>query len=156
MGLFDKLKSMMSSAEPGPTTTVASSAVRARVLCVDDNEALLKILKRHLQDLHDTTTVSDGSLALELMQREAPFDVIISDLKMPGLHGLSFLKRAREMAPDTERIILTGFIDPTTMAVARGAAGAGQLLTKPYTKQELLDAVHDAVVRRRAREAAAG
>ena len=121
---------------------------RARVLCVDDNPQVLRLLKRHLGDMFDLSIAQTAQDALALLSAEAPFDVIVSDLRMPEVHGLTFLKKARELYPSTERIILTGLPDPATMSVARSAGGAEQLIVKPWTKAELVAAVEHAVLRR--------
>ncbi|MES2179647.1 MAG: response regulator [Gemmatimonadota bacterium] len=128
--------------------------VRPRVLCVDDNPKVLKLLKRQLgvrYDLHIAQTAHD---ALALIASAGPFDAIISDLRMPDVHGLTFLKKAREVAPTTPRIILTGLPDPTTMSVARSAGAAESLIVKPWTREELIQAVDSAVQRRRDQAAA--
>ena len=121
---------------------------RARVLCVDDNPQVLRLLKRQLGDIFDLSIAQTAQDALALLSAEAPFDVIVSDLRMPEVHGLTFLKKARELYPSTERIILTGLPDPATMSVARSAGGAEQLIVKPWTKTELVAAVEHAVLRR--------
>ena len=129
----------------------SGSAPRARVLCVDDNPQVLHVLQRQLEPDYEVTTAQSSDEALSIIATNAEFDVIISDLKMPKVHGLTFLNRAREIAPDTERIILTGVADPATMAVARSAAGAAKLLIKPCTAEELRGAISEALVRRRGR-----
>ena len=123
--------------------------VRARVLCVDDNPQVLRLLKRQLEVMYDVSIAQAAPDALALLKEAGAFDVIISDLRMPDVHGLTFLKMARELYPKTERIILTGLPDPTTMSVARHASGAEQLILKPWTRNDLALAVENAVRRRR-------
>ena len=127
----------------------AASGSKARILCVDDNPQVLRLLKRQLGSDYDLFIAQTANDALEHMAAGEPFDVIISDLRMPDVHGLTFLKKARELYPETERIILTGLPDPTTMSVARSAGGAETLIVKPWTKDELFEAVESAVRRRR-------
>ena len=122
---------------------------RARVLCVDDNPQVLRLLKRQLGDAYDLSIAQTAQDALALMAAAEPFDVIVSDLRMPEVHGLTFLKKARELYPSAERIILTGLPDPATMSVARAAGGAEQLIVKPWTRAELVAAVEHAILRRR-------
>ena len=122
---------------------------KARVLCVDDNPQVLRLLKRQLGADYDLSIAQTANDALEQMAASQPFDVIISDLRMPDVHGLTFLKKARELYPATERIILTGLPDPATMSVARSAGGAEQIIVKPWTKGELVEAVESAVRCRR-------
>ena len=130
-------------------SAVGNDEPRPRVLCVDDNPQVLRLLKRQLgarYDLHIAQTAQD---ALALLANDGPFDVIVSDLRMPEVHGLTFLKQAREIAPTTQRIILTGLPDPATMSVARAAGGAECLIVKPWTRDELIAALDGAVQRRR-------
>lgn len=133
----------------GVVTSKPEAVQRARVLCVDDNPQVLRLLKRQLEAKHDVTIAQTAQDALAQLAEGNPFDVIISDLRMPDVHGLTFLKMARELYPDTERIILTGLPDPTTMSVARTASGAEQLILKPWTRTDLALAVENAVIRRR-------
>ena len=131
-----------------PSSEAGAARPRARVLCVDDNPQVLRLLKRQLGDIFDLSIAQTAQDALALLSAEQPFDVIVSDLRMPEVHGLTFLKKARELYPSTERIILTGLPDPATMSVARSAGGAEQLIVKPWTKAELVAAVEHAVLRR--------
>ena len=137
-----------------PAERTDDGPAKARVLCVDDNPQVLRLLKRQLGDAYDLALAQTAQDALVQMETSEPFDVIVSDLRMPEVHGLAFLKKARELYPDTERIILTGLPDPATMSVARAAGGAEQLIVKPWTKTELIEAVENGV--RRRREAASG
>lgn len=129
----------------------APSSAKARVLCVDDNVKVLRVLERQLERTYDVMVAESSDEAIEALTQFGPFDVIISDLRMPKVHGLTFLNHAREIAPETERIILTGLADPATMAVARSAGGAFKLLTKPCSPEALMAAIDEAVTRRRAR-----
>jgi CheY-like chemotaxis protein len=131
------------------TAAEAGVVVRARVLCVDDNPQVLRLLKRQLEGKYDVSIAQTAQDALAVLKEGEAFDVIISDLRMPDVHGLTFLKMARDLYPNTERIILTGLPDPTTMSVARNASGAEQLILKPWTRNDLALAVEHAVRRRR-------
>jgi CheY-like chemotaxis protein len=124
---------------------------RARVLCVDDNEELLRGLRRQLGAEFELVVASGSEEALTVLEQQQPFDVIVTDLRMPGVNGLTFLRRARQLAPDTERIILTAWADPTVTAVAQMAGYAMRLLTKPCHPRDLREAITDAILRRRAR-----
>ena len=136
------------AAEPASGSEKAA-VVRARVLCVDDNPQVLRLLKRQLEGGYDVSVAQTAQEALALLAEGEAFDVIVSDLRMPDVHGLTFLKMARELYPATERIILTGLPDPATMSVARAASGAEQLIVKPWSRSDLSLAVESAVQRRR-------
>jgi CheY-like chemotaxis protein len=133
------------------TQVMAVEAPRARVLCVDDNEELLRGLRRQLDGEFDLVVANGSEEALGVLEQQDPFDVIVTDLRMPGVNGLTFLRRARQLAPDTERIILTAWAEPTVTAVAQVAGYAMRILTKPCHPRELREAITDAILRRRAR-----
>ena len=125
------------------------SVVRARVLCVDDNPQVLRLLKRQLEGSFHVAVAQTAQDALSLLRDDETFDVIISDLRMPDVHGLTLLKMARELYPTTQRIILTGLPDPATVSAAGDPSGAEQLIVKPWSRADLMLAVEQAVARRR-------
>ena len=143
----------ISGAQPGPEEQAAAEVpapvVRPRVLCVDDNAQVLRLLSRQLGDIYDVAVAQTAQEALTQLADGGAFDVIISDLRMPDVHGLTFLKMARELYPTTQRIILTGLPDPASMSEARADSGADQLIVKPWSRNDLLLAVENAVTRRR-------
>jgi response regulator RpfG family c-di-GMP phosphodiesterase len=81
--------------------------------------------------------------ALDLIERE-PFDVIVSDLRMPGLDGLEFLFAARQHRPNGRRLLVSGFADLSARLDAINRVGVDRLLTKPWNVAELKGAVHAA------------
>lgn len=111
-----------------------------RVLFVDDEQNVLAAIKRTVRQLVDAVTCDDPLLALELLQHDGPFAVIVSDMRMPGLSGIDFLAKAREIAPDSVRVMLTGNSDQTTAIDAVNKGEIFRFLTKP-TDPETLRAV---------------
>lgn len=93
---------------------------RPRILCVDDESSVLDGLRRTLRSSYEVVTTTDPAEALAILNehRYDPFSVIVSDMRMPGMTGISVLERAQELAPDTTRILLTGDAD------VQGAVGA--------------------------------
>jgi len=81
------------------------------ILCVDDEANILEGLKRHLHKRFVLETALSGAAGLELLDRQGPFAVVVSDMRMPGMNGAQFLALVRERAPDSVRIILTGQAD---------------------------------------------
>ena len=152
--LLGKGSSSASSRSAAPLTNGANGEDwRPRVLCVDDDDAVLKLLHRQLSGTYDVTIAHSGSEGIVALQEQPAFDVIVSDLKMRQVSGLAFLQRAQEIAPETARIILTGFLDPTTKATAKAAGRAMKMLTKPYDVRELRAAIDEGVAMRRAHPA---
>src|SRR5579875_2137576 len=116
-------------------------SARPRVLCVDDDSAVLDGLRDVLYRSFDVHTAASGLEGLEILRRDPDaFAVVISDMRMPGMSGSEFLRAARLSAPDAVRVMLTGDVD--IQAAAR-AVNHGQLfrfLTKPCDPQELMRA----------------
>ena len=82
-----------------------------RVLCVDDEPAVLDGLRRQLHRRFEVVGEVDGVRALEVMVRNGPFAVVMSDMRMPGLSGSAVLSQARTIDPYAVRILLTGQAD---------------------------------------------
>jgi DNA-binding NtrC family response regulator len=108
----------------------------ARVLVADDEPKLGRLVAEMLElDGHAVTRVDGGRAALvELGAR--PFDVVVTDLKMPEVDGMAVLAAARERAPAPEVVVMTAF-GTTEEAVAAMKAGAADYLTKPFVMDEL-------------------
>lgn len=121
----------------------------AKVLCVDDEPRVLDALALHLRRRYTPLTATSGAEGLERLRSEGPIDVIVSDLRMPGMDGVSFLARACEISPDSVRILLTGSTDITA---AMAAVNRGQLfrfLLKPCPASEVVTAIDAAVSQHR-------
>ncbi len=113
------------------------SEKKLRLLIVDDEENILHALRRTLRkEPFEIETASNAREAAEKFY-EKPFDIVISDYKMPGINGLEFLKWVRDNYPDTIRIVLTGQAD---LEVAVEAINEGEIyrfFTKPWDDEEL-------------------
>ncbi len=107
-----------------------------RVLLVDDDPNLLASFQRRLRKQADLTTAESGAAGLEQIQTGGPFAVVVSDYCMPGMNGIEFLGRVREVAPDTVRMLLTGSADLRTAIQAVNQGNIFRFLTKPCTSDE--------------------
>lgn len=106
------------------------------ILVVDDDEVLLDMLRNSLSDQGYTClSASDVRSALEMI-KEAPFDILLTDIKMPGISGLELTERAKKIRPDMIVIIMTGFIEEFFYENAV-EAGAVDFIKKPFTLAEL-------------------
>lgn len=102
-----------------------------KILCVDDDRLILEAYKRQFRKVFDLYTAGGGEAGLEVIKRYGPFAVIVTDMNMPGMNGTEFLARARQIAPESVRIMLTGIAD---LQVAMNALNEGHIfrfLTKP-------------------------
>ena len=126
---------------------------RARILVVDDKENMLKLFARLLGEDFELTTASDGGHALAIIGRE-PFDVVVTDIRMPSADGFEVLGAVKARAPDTEVIMMTGHgsIEDAVLAMKRGAY---DYLQKPFDPDAALLAITRALERKRLREQAA-
>ena len=103
---------------------------RGRILVVDDDESLRRVMQVQLEDLgYDVATAADGASALEALQ-ESSRELVISDLKMPGMSGIELLKRVRAGFPETIVVVVTAFGTVET-AVEAMKLGAYDYITKP-------------------------
>jgi two-component system response regulator HydG len=118
-----------------------------RILVIDDDEAVRESVSRTLRSAgHTVQTARTGEEGLELASHGS-FDVILSDLRMPGISGLDVLHRLREQRVDSIFIIMTGF-GTMESAVEAMRLGAVDFVQKPFFRDELLMRVHGAAERR--------
>ena len=112
----------------------------ARVLCVDDEPNVLEGLARTLSEHFDVVVATSGEEGLLKMAAE-PFAVVVSDMRMPGMNGAAFLSRARTLAPDSVRMLLTGHSDIESAIAAVNDGAIFRFLSKPCPSKILLDTV---------------
>jgi putative two-component system response regulator len=126
--------------EPGARTRSA----RPRVLCVDDEPVILQVLRRLLEAQgFETVTTNDPEAAVVAFD-DRPFDVVITDIHMPKMDGMTLMRTLRERRPDLPVMVVTGHgtVDTAIQALREGASG---MLVKPFTGQELLAEVSRAL-----------
>lgn len=129
-------------ATPPPTTTPRGE--HPRVLVVDDEASIRDLLAKTLALAeYDVDVVPDGRSGLERM-RLYPYDLLIIDLKMPGMDGLSVIREAKRYKADLPVIIITGYSTEASAieAVNLGVAG---YLTKPFRVPQVLAAAAKAL-----------
>ena len=119
----------------------------ATLLVADDDPAVRESLERALaREGYAVVLAPDGQAALERLQAGG-IDVVLSDLKMPGLTGLEFLQAAKVVKPDVDFIMLTAF-GTVEEAVKAMKDGATDFLTKPFQRAQLMKVVRQALERR--------
>ncbi len=127
--------------------------MKARVLVCDDKENFTKLFRRILpEDRFDVVTAEDGTRALGLVAA-GDFDVIVTDIRMPGADGLAVLREARSRDADAEVILMTAYAS-VPAAVDAIRQGAYDYLAKPFEPDEALLVVERALERRRLRQQA--
>jgi CheY-like chemotaxis protein len=127
------------SSAPPPATTRGTDD-RKRVLCVDDDARILRSLEGMLRQLgHDVTTTSSGADAVKRIADQT-YDVVITDLGMPGIDGREVARSTRRLSPQTRVVLFTGWAD--RLAIEGDLPeGVDQVLGKPITKDQLQKAV---------------
>lgn len=129
-----------------------------RLLIVDDEPSVLAALRRALRHRFGTALsidTCDDPLAALALAKAQPYDIVLSDLRMPDIDGLSFLSLVSALAPDSVRMVLTGSADFETAQRAINETGVFRYLTKPWTEAELHGHLAAAIACAEARRAAA-
>lgn len=118
---------------------------KARILVLDDEERVRKIIGLQLErEGYEVELINSGDKAIELIKKGGQFDLMISDVKMPGTSGTDVLKFAAERAPLMPVIMLTGVVSVET-AVSAMRSGAFDYLMKPITRKDLIPTVERAL-----------
>jgi len=130
---------------PAPATRLpAPATARPRVLVVDDEASIRDLLAKTLALAeYDVDLAPDGRAALERL-RIIPYDLLITDLKMPGVDGLTVIKEARRLKTDIPVIIITGFSTESS-AIEAVNLGVSGYLTKPFRVPRVLAAAAKAL-----------
>src|SRR5947209_466049 len=114
------------------------------ILVVDDDESLRRVTQLQLQEAgYDVLTAPNGTEALAMIESDTP-DLVITDMKMPGMSGLELLDKIRKLYPQTTVLMVTAFGTIQT-AVEAMKAGAYDYITKPIDYEELVLVVNRAM-----------
>jgi DNA-binding NtrC family response regulator len=121
---------------------------KTNILVVDDEEIVRRAHTRTLAGSHcDVREVLNGQDALSAME-EQPFDVVLLDLRMPGMDGMTVLKAMKQRWPESEVIIITGYPSVETAKEAI-RLGAYDYLAKPVPPREVIEAANGALNHKR-------
>jgi DNA-binding NtrC family response regulator len=123
-----------------------------RVLVVDDKENMRKLLAKILADGFAVEEAEDGARAMSLVATR-PYDVVVTDIRMPGADGFELLAAVKARSPDTEVVMMTGYANVTD-AVRAMKQGAFDYLEKPFDPDAALGVVARAAERKRQSDAA--
>ena len=122
---------------------------KPHIIFVDDDENILRGLRRMLKSMSaewGMAYASSGQEALALMSRQ-PFDVIVSDMRMPQMDGVELLLKVKTLFPETVRIILSGYSEKES--ILRTVGPAHQYLAKPCSSDELIQTINRTINLRR-------
>lgn len=121
---------------------------KTKILVVDDEEVVRLCLARTLSDERcNVQVVTNGQDALRMMEQH-PFDVVLLDVRMPGMNGMTVLETIKQKWPDSEVIIITGYpeVESAKQAVTLGAY---DYLAKPVGPEEVIQAANGALQHKR-------
>lgn len=121
-----------------------------RTLIVDDEPAIRSLAAKILTTSGTVCQMADSAEEALLRVGREPFDIVVIDIRLPGMSGLELARRLQQREPDTALLMMTGTSDPESV-IAAMQAGAADYVTKPFTPGVLLDAFARAVERRRIR-----
>lgn len=115
-----------------------TSTYKPTVLLVDDEESILNSLRRLLRGQpYDVLLATSGVQALEIMAQQ-PIDLVMSDARMPNMDGATLLALIHQRYPDTVRIMLTGYADPSAIIKAINDGQIHRYISKPWHDEEML------------------
>jgi len=121
---------------------------KTKILVVDDEEVVRLSFLRTLSGMHcSVEAVENGHEALQLLATDV-FDIVLLDLRMPGMDGMTVLKSIKQQWPESEVIIITGFpsVESAKQAVTLGAY---DYLTKPAGPDDVINAANGAMLHKR-------
>jgi diguanylate cyclase (GGDEF)-like protein/PAS domain S-box-containing protein len=139
-----ELHRMMREARRLPARFVERQERRRTLLLVDDEENIVASLRRLLRrDGYRIVSAASGAEGLQRLA-EAEVDVIVSDQRMPGMTGVEFLRRAKEIRPNTVRIVLSGYTELQAITDAVNEGAIYKFLTKPWDDARLRSHIEEA------------
>ena len=136
-----------------PSISLSVANTRPRVLCVDDDILVLKGFRRLLSQRFEVITATDAQAALDILLGDEEVAVVLSDLMMPRVDGVAFLRQALIVSPHSTRILVTGYKEAVDMAVALDRRLLFRILDKSCGEEVLFEAVRQGVDEWRARTA---
>ena len=119
--------------------------MKERILLVDDEPHILAGYKRHLRKEYNVLLAEGGNQALQLIAADIPFAVVVSDMKMPDVNGITVLTEVARHHPDTVRVMLTGDADQRTAVDAVNEGNIFRFLSKPCPPDSMARTLEAAV-----------
>ena len=130
------------------SATDSDTPAQPTLLLVDDEDGILSSLKRTLRrEAYRILTASGGRAGLDELARN-PVDVIVSDQRMPDMSGVEFLRQAKELYPDTVRMVLSGYSDLQSITDAINEGAIYKFLSKPWDDAVLKAEIEEAFQRK--------
>lgn len=123
-----------------------------KILIVEDDADMAETCRRLFRRAGlEAEAVYDGESAIERLRADTAFTIVLTDLRMPGMDGTEVLKKAKEIRPDIDVIMMTGY-GTIQNAIQAMKIGASDYITKPFDREELLRAVRQILEQKRLRQ----
>jgi YesN/AraC family two-component response regulator len=129
--------------------------MKQKILCVDDEEAVVNFMKLFLSKHYEVHTARSGQEAIETFEREGPFNVVLSDVQMPNMSGVELIPKLHDVRPTTVCVLLTGHSDFTLVQELLDSGKVYKYIVKPVLPKTLLEVIDEAIQSADAQPAAA-
>lgn len=139
------MKNISSISNPQLTGIKKVQVKKVKLLLLDDEERIVNSLKAIFRFKYEVYTATNGLDALKVLKMHKDIAVVISDQRMPEMTGVDFLRHAKEISPNTVRILLTGFSDLQAIIGSINDGEVFRFLNKPWSNQEIQSVVEEAV-----------
>ena len=116
-----------------------------KILLVDDEECILNSLYRCLRRNYNVIMAESGEEAMEVLQENQDIALILSDVKMPGMDGITFLAKANDISPLAVKMVLSGYAELDLVMDAINGGHVWRYMTKPWSQDDLLLAINNAI-----------
>ena len=114
----------------------------AKILVAEDDESMLNFLVLALQRAgHEVTPTSNGLDALSMITQGNTYDLLLTDIVMPGMDGVELAKKTSEITPDTKVMFITGFAAMAMETAEKNGKKRPKLLSKPFHLNDLVQQV---------------
>jgi diguanylate cyclase (GGDEF)-like protein len=142
---FDAMTGLLQTGPGLAPRLLRFNRTQPTLLLVDDEPSIVSSLRRLLRgDGYRILTANSGSEGLQVLA-EHTVDVIVSDQRMPEMTGVEFLRKVRQLYPDTVRIVLSGYTELQTVTDAVNGGAIYKFLTKPWDDEQLRSHIQEAV-----------
>jgi two-component system, response regulator, stage 0 sporulation protein F len=111
---------------------------KSKILYVDDEPVNLMLLKAHLEKKYDILTAGDGPTGLDVVSEHHDIKIVISDMRMPHMNGIEFVREAVKHAPQIRYYILTGFDVSPEIQQALDSGLISRYFSKPFRAGEII------------------
>lgn len=116
-----------------------------KLLYIDDEPTNLQLFKIVFKNSFNIITAESGTKGLDLITSNSNISVVVSDMKMPGMSGIEFVKRAKQQLPEIPYFILTGFDMNEEILAALQDGIIKKCFKKPLNKEEIISSVFEAL-----------